>query len=89
MGLRDANTWVSPSLCISVFVGLHRRVRLIKLQQTTFWRLVLVRPKLPPVQLPRRKRCWAPHLKLVHLQTKDMDVIRPKKSIKKNAMTYR
>jgi hypothetical protein len=47
-----APTTGSTPLRVSVFVVLHRRVRLIILQQTTCWRLVLVRPQLPPLYLP-------------------------------------
>jgi hypothetical protein len=51
-GLCGASSWIRPSLCISVLVGLHRRVRLVILQQMTCWRCVLVRPQLHSMCLP-------------------------------------
>jgi hypothetical protein len=46
-GLRGATSirarpGIASDLDIGVFIGLRRRLRLIKLQQTTRWRLILV-----------------------------------------------
>jgi hypothetical protein len=59
---------IISDLVAGVFVGLHQRIRLIKLQQTTCWRFIFVRPKFSPVQLVFRKRHGAPHVTLARLQ---------------------
>jgi hypothetical protein len=43
---------VATDLNIGIFVSLHRRVRFIKLQQPSCWRLILVRPNF--------HRCFSP-----------------------------
>jgi hypothetical protein len=72
-GLRGATSIracpdVATDLNVSIFVSLHRRLRFIKLQQPSCWRLILVRPKFSPVLLALKKRCLAPELELTILQ---------------------
>jgi hypothetical protein len=73
LGLRGATSTqacpgITSGLSIGVFVGLHRRVRLIKLEQMTCLRFIFVRPKFSQVQLAFRKRWGTPHLTLARLQ---------------------
>jgi hypothetical protein len=55
---------VATDLNVGIFVSLHRRVRFIKLQSPSCWRLILVQPKFPVVLLALTKRCRALELAL-------------------------
>jgi hypothetical protein len=49
--VRGRSNVATLGLITCILVGLHRRIGFVKLQQTTCWRLVLVRPKLSLVLL--------------------------------------